>query len=436
MRGCPDTEGGLQAVGRPAADKTDECRTTVAERSAVARPPGASRYCCAAMSTGQSGTRPVAGPSRDTARPLLSLLMIVRDERHALHKTLSSALPYVDRFTILDTGSTDSTPELIGEVSAKFGAVGRVFEEPFVDFAVSRNRCIELAAAEAEFFLTMDANDELRNGDALVAWCRRYRARTEPAYDSFLMRVQWNHEQFCMQRLFRSDAPCEYVGAVHEYLKTREPPVATVEGAYIYHDRQADEAASHARWLRDAALLERELSRDPGNARNLFYLAQTYACIGRYTDAFRYYTARARMGNDDEETWQALYRRAELAERFLDVPWPQVEAMYVQAFRHTPVRAEPLVRIGRHYAAAQDPVKAYRCLRKACDMPVPAGARMTVDLELYEYGRWDLLGSVAWHVGRYDEGREAIRKALRYPRLSESVRRQLMINLAVYDQRA
>lgn len=370
-----------------------------------------------------------------SAKPLVSLLMIVKDERYAIEKTLASTLPYVDRFTILDTGSTDGTQEIIEQLSTQYGVSGRVFEEPFVDFSTSRNRCIELADREATYFLTMDANDELRAGGDLIGWCERYRSKQAAEFHSFLMRVKWNHEIFTMQRLFRGNAGCRYRGVVHEYLETEQAPTLTVENAYIFHERRTDEGKSRERWQRDCLLLEEELRRKPNDLRSLFYLAQSCVSTERYGDGFDYYTRRAELGGEDEETYIALFRRAELGEHFLGYSWNELEDMYMRAYRHSPDRADALVRIGRHYANSGDPGTAYRHLRLACDLPIPYHYNMNLDLELYEFGRWDLLGSVAYHVERYDEGRTAIRKALEFPSLSSEARQQLMTNLEIYERK-
>jgi hypothetical protein len=56
---------------------------------------------------------------------MLALVMIVKDEAHTLAQTLMSVKAFVDRYYILDTGSTDGTPELIGQVME--GISGSVF---------------------------------------------------------------------------------------------------------------------------------------------------------------------------------------------------------------------------------------------------------------------------------------------------------------------
>ena len=44
-----------------------------------------------------------------TKRPLLALTMIVKDEASSIEKVLRNAFQFVDRWIILDTGSTDGT---------------------------------------------------------------------------------------------------------------------------------------------------------------------------------------------------------------------------------------------------------------------------------------------------------------------------------------
>src|SRR4051795_4841354 len=105
------------------------------------------------------------------ARDLLTLSMIVKDEELTLPRTLASVKAHIDRFVILDTGSTDGTREVIRRELA--GVPGEIFEEPFVDFSTSRNRALELCGEATEFVMWLDADDELVNGRALVSFLER-----------------------------------------------------------------------------------------------------------------------------------------------------------------------------------------------------------------------------------------------------------------------
>ena len=43
----------------------------------------------------------------------ICLTMIVKDEARIIERCLAAATPWIDSYAILDTGSTDGTPELI-----------------------------------------------------------------------------------------------------------------------------------------------------------------------------------------------------------------------------------------------------------------------------------------------------------------------------------
>lgn len=80
-------------------------------------------------------------------RPLLTLCMIVKDEAHGIAKTLASAKPWIDRWCILDTGSTDGTPEIVRRELA--GVTGNLAFDGFTDFATTRNQLLGLASGGA-----------------------------------------------------------------------------------------------------------------------------------------------------------------------------------------------------------------------------------------------------------------------------------------------
>jgi hypothetical protein len=53
-----------------------------------------------------------SGRGASTVRGLLGLVMIVKNEAHGIRETLESFKPFIDRWTILDTGSTDGTQRI------------------------------------------------------------------------------------------------------------------------------------------------------------------------------------------------------------------------------------------------------------------------------------------------------------------------------------
>ena len=88
-------------------------------------------------------------------KPLISLVMIVKDEAAILRETLERVRPIVDEWVIVDTGSTDGTQAIISEY-------GPVTELPFEDFVTTKNKA--LALATGKYILFMDADERLLSG--------------------------------------------------------------------------------------------------------------------------------------------------------------------------------------------------------------------------------------------------------------------------------
>jgi hypothetical protein len=174
-------------------------------------------------------------PAETAGRPLLGLVMIVKDEAHTLPSTLITLKPYIDWYYILDTGSTDGTQDAIRRT---LGPKGTIFQEPFIDYGRSRNRALELAATAENppiFSLMLSADETVYNADSLRKFCEENRNSNGPQHEAYYvqMDVGW---RFDSARLSRTDKGWRYVGRVHEYLagpNGRGAPSLRVPNTYI-----------------------------------------------------------------------------------------------------------------------------------------------------------------------------------------------------------
>ena len=94
--------------------------------------------------------------------------MIVRNESKIIQRLLNSLTDRIDSFCILDTGSTDDTPDLIKQWAIKNQIPGEVFHGPFNDFADARNRALAYARQtqfDWDYLLLLDADHEFRVSD-------------------------------------------------------------------------------------------------------------------------------------------------------------------------------------------------------------------------------------------------------------------------------
>jgi glycosyltransferase involved in cell wall biosynthesis len=359
---------------------------------------------------------------------LLTLTMIVKNEAHGIGRTLSSVRPHVDRWCIVDTGSTDGTQDAVR--TAMGDVPGTLHEEPFVDFATTRNRGIEHCGKGTDFILWLDADDELQGGPAL----RRYLggARAHADRDAYYVRVSMRGTVFDSARVFGSRSPWRFAGVVHEVLTHPElgAPTRRIDGVTVVHHTEAQgEARSRARWERDVLLLKREVERDPSATRAAFYLAMTLHWLERYEEAILAFDRRIALGGWAEEVFHARLTKARAAAG-AKRPWPEVLVMYLEAHSAAPHRAEPLHDIALQYDARGDHALALLFARRAYDLPVPAQDTLFVEHEVYRWRAADLVGAHAYWVGDRVLGRAAAAKAAAAVPGSERLAR----NLSFYDE--
>jgi glycosyltransferase involved in cell wall biosynthesis len=370
-------------------------------------------------------------PAMAEDRPLLSLVMIVKNEARSLRETIASVKPFVDRYTILDTGSTDGTQALIKEA---FGETpGEVAEEPFVDFATSRNRALELAGAHTVFTLMLSGDETLVNGEALRKFCEEHRNHTGAHHGAYYVRVELGTQVYDSARLARSDAGWRFVGATHEMLTKEKtpPPSVRVPDAHIHHDiAHRTQKGQRQRWQLDLRLLTEEQKKKPNDTRTQFFLAETLECLGEHKRAFEAYEKRVKMGGWQEEVYESLYRMARVS-KAAQRPWPDVQQRFLDAYAHSPHRAEPLFQIAWHYYEKKSWPLTYLFAARAAKIPFPEKANLFVDADVYKTKLNDLVGTSAFYVNELDEGEAAVRRALEH--MPGDAR--LMKNLDFYEQK-
>ena len=207
----------------------------------------------------------------------LALVVIARDEAGRIARLLDSVRPWVDEMLVLDTGSRDDT----ARIAAAHGA--RV--EHFVwcdDFALARNRALELAGAD--WHLVLDADEWLvAGGETLQA------LRSMPP--DFVGALQLR-DQFDMAA-GRSAEAIAWVsrvlpGAVRYAGRVHEQPVHGLPARHLAlvvgHDGHVDERLASKRG-RNRRLLEQSLSEAPGDVYLWYQLGKDCAVYDEHEAA-------------------------------------------------------------------------------------------------------------------------------------------------------
>lgn len=219
-------------------------------------------------------------------RPLLSLVMIVKDEAASIRKVLEEVRPFIDRWTILDTGSSDGTQDIIKEVLGEWP--GALHEETFIDFAASRNRVMDIDARSdwpAEFQLMLSGDEYLKDGVKVLNHLQDHR---ETTVDCHWLKISVRGVTLFTPRIFRTDSDWHYEGVVHECPMNRKDPkapMANIYGASIEHIESDIEKRYNNIWEVHIPLLKKALEENPNDERALIFLAQSYECLFHGFDA-------------------------------------------------------------------------------------------------------------------------------------------------------
>lgn len=337
---------------------------------------------------------------------LLGLVMIVKDEAHGIAETLRSFKPSIDCWTVLDTGSTDGTQEIVRRELAD--TPGTLHEEPFVDFATTRNRALDLHGVASVFTVMPDSDDRLEGADALRDFCAK---NVHGSARSYALAMRYGNLTFQRPIVHRTAFRPRYVGRVHECLNVITH--VEVPGVLLTQEKPAESyEATLRRWQRDRDLLIQDMATDPGNGRTVFYLAQTYECLGEQDKAIELYQRRVLIGGWPEEVFMAKLRRAKL----LTDEKERVFAL-LDAHAFDPRRAEPLYLLAQHYYNKQVHSLSYLFADRARKMKEPRGVLFS-ESDVYEWHAADTAGISAFYLARqlgdsrlFAEGREAAEQA-------------------------
>lgn len=366
--------------------------------------------------------------------PLLLVVLMVKNEETSIIPTLKPFIDGgVDAFFIFDTGSTDQTIARATDFLTQSNAKFKIAHTPFIDFATSRNRGLDLAQQafpNAAFMLMPDAEWYIKNAQGLLAFCN---AKADEDYPAYLIRIMSTDIDFYTPRLIRARINTRFVGEVHEvlnfYPKEKVPANVFFELAPSKYGKKK----SKERWERDLKIFERKFAQNPTHTRSLFYYAQTLWCLNRLEEAHEIYRLRAELTGWDEEDYLTWYRLGRITEQLAQnadaeeseeltneaahavdaqqaesegqtehsappkqtYTWSQAMDYYLRAFTERPSRAEPLIRIAKHYLDEDNHHLSYIFALRAAHIPYPEQDILMVEKQLYESTRWELLSQCA-----------------------------------------
>ena len=371
---------------------------------------------------------------------ILTIVLMVKNEQSVMEKTLEPFVKSgIHSFLIFDTGSTDDTIAVTETYFKKNHVKHYVIEqEPFIDFATSRNHALDAAEKhfpQTTFFLMLDAEWYMYNVKGLIDFCKQEIGKDTPCY---LLKLTNETIDFSVPRLIRASSHARFEGVVHEIIPIHGSDKAPRDVYFELGVSHYGMEKSKRRWERDAALLLKAHEENPTNPRTTFYLAQTYECLGDIQKALKYYKLRATQEGWHEENYETFYRLGRVVESLSatdsNYTWHMAFDYYSIAHNLMPHRAEPLVRIASHYWPDGMPPSnialCYLFSKRACELEYPDKDMLFIDPITYKFKRYEILSKAAWHIGDFENGETATRNALQAYEMPH-----LLNNLAAYVTR-
>lgn len=353
----------------------------------------------------------------------ICLNMIVKNESSVIERCLASVKPLIDYWVIVDTGSSDSSQQMIQNFLQD--VPGELYESPWVDFAHNRNEALALAKNKADYILFIDADERLVFSDSF--------AMPQLDKDCYAASVR-EASGLVYQRplLINGALNWEWKGVLHECVMSPQARSVELLQGVVNESHTADGARSKNpdKYLLDAQVLEEALAKEPSNCRYAFYLAQSYINANEYASALKAYQKRASMrGGEDHEMFWSLYCIAKI-QKILNEPEDLAIESLWKAVQSFPSRAEPLIDLVDCAMAKSNYALGYILSKHACSLQIPATAGF-VDLSVYDYIRWIRLADCAYLAGKYDEASQTLEALLANPRLPEEERALLAGNLSI-----
>jgi tetratricopeptide (TPR) repeat protein len=335
------------------------------------------------------------------------LCIMVKNAGPQFEQMLTDNLPFFDRWTILDTGSTDETLDIIQRILVG-KKKGNLYQEPFINFRDSRNRCLELAGTSCKFITMLDDTYVLQ-GD-LRAFLNE--TRGDQYSSSFTLYISSDDTMYGSNRIIKSDSGLRYKHKIHEVMDDRNNIniVVPKEAAFIL-DRRFDymETRTMERKQLDLKLLYEEVDENPSDPRAYYYLGQTYNQLKDYDKAFHYFMKRADIINAGflQERVDALFEAARIANFHLNRPWEECEELYNRCYKVDESRPEAPYFIGAHYFLENQHSKAFPFFKKAFDIGFPVHCQYSLKPTLSYHFLPKLLTQICYGLKEYQVGFQA-----------------------------
>ena len=338
---------------------------------------------------------------------LIHLCIMVKNGGDLFEKTLLDNMKWIDRWTILDTGSTDNTIEIINKtlVGKK---KGKLYQEPFINFRESRNRCLDLCETNCKYNVMLDDTYVIQ-GDF-----RGFleEVRGDQFADSYSLLIKSDDTEYYSNRVTKSKNKLRYIYTIHEVIQkdNNTNVVIPATRSWIF-DMRADymENRTMSRKEYDLKCLFGMIEEYPDDPRHLYYIAQTYNLLEKHELAAEYFFKRAfhPVEGFDQEKIDALFEMTRIYNYKLNKPWEECERYYQLVCEWDPERPEGFYFIAIHYYLEGKLDIAYPYFKKALEIGFPVHRQYSLKPTLSYFYAPKFVANLAYQFKDFVTGKKA-----------------------------
>lgn len=350
---------------------------------------------------------------------LVNLTMIVKNAGDEFEKVLLNNLLHIDSWTILDTGSTDNTINIINKVLVG-KKPGKLYQETFVNFCDTRNRCLDLASNDnknSKFTLMLDdtyiINGNFRDTLNIL--------RDDQYANSYSIYIRSNDMEYVSNRLIKTNSNLRYIYKIHEIISSENNinVCIPISDFYIF-DEQSEYMLTRSidRKQFDLMLLFEMLKEESNNPRHLYYIAQTYMSLEQWETAYIYFMKRIEFVPEGyiQEKIDSYFEAARLCNFRLNKDWEYCKELYLKAYELDSTRPDSLYFIGLHYyfetiksveLKEYNYEQAYKYLQKAFELGHPINSQYNLKLSMSYYFLPKYLVELCYKYNNYQLGIKA-----------------------------
>jgi len=322
---------------------------------------------------------------------LLELVMIVKNSGEILRECLQENKKWIDHWTILDTGSTDNTPDIIREELKD--VEGNLYFSEFIDFSQARNKCLDLSSKICKYKIMLDDSYKLFGGKELRKLLSK---SSEPC---FLIKIGYFNDtilvnDYYSKRITKTSENIRYKYRIHEDVNCEKVTFIKNDNIFICDLTSMEHRIRTVNRLKsDYKLLKMDLEDNPNDPRTLYYLSKVANEMDKYKESLEYLHKLKDLEipkGFDKNTWKEYYLFTSLylianIEFILDKNRRKYAEKLIELNKKIPNRIESLYRLGILYKENGNILEAEKIFEKLIYTPKPYNIFTILESDIYDY---------------------------------------------------